>query len=78
MSNDDLKVVKCYVDASFVVQPYFKSHNGAIMTMRQGAMKSASRKYKPNTRISKQAELFAVDDVLVYIWWKVLLIEWQG
>ena len=35
MSDNDLKVIKWYVDASFLVQPYFNSHTGAIMTMVQ-------------------------------------------
>ena len=29
---DDFKVIKWYVDASFLVQPNFKSHTGEIMT----------------------------------------------
>ena len=33
---DDLIVVKWYVDASFTVHPYFKSRNGAIITMVHG------------------------------------------
>ena len=36
--DDDLKVIKWYLDASFMVHPYFKSHSGAIITMGQGVM----------------------------------------
>ena len=38
LSDDDLKLVKCYVDARFVVHPDLKSHNGEIITMGQGGM----------------------------------------
>ena len=38
LSAVDLKVVKCCVDARFVVHPGFNSHTGAIVTIGQGAM----------------------------------------
>ena len=38
LSADDLKVVKWYVDASFSVQLYFKSHTGEIVNMGKGVM----------------------------------------
>ena len=38
LSADDLKVVKCYVDAIFSFQPDFKSHTEDIMTMGQGTI----------------------------------------
>ena len=65
LSDDDLKVIKQYVDASFVVHPYLKNHTGVIMTMGQGAMQSVPRKQKLNTSISTEAELVAVDDASV-------------
>ena len=48
------------------------------MTMGQGEIRSVSRKQKLNTSINIENELVAVDDVLVYILWTVLFIEWQG
>ena len=44
LSGNDLKVVKWYVNTSFVVHPYSKSHTGAIVTIGQVAMQSFSRK----------------------------------
>ena len=38
LSADDLKVIKWYVGASFVVHPDFKSHTRGIMTMGQGVI----------------------------------------
>ena len=75
MSADDLKVIKWNVNAISAVYPDFKSHTGAIMTMGQGEMQSVSRKHKMNTWSSTESELFAVDDVSVYILWVVLFIE---
>ena len=78
ISADDLKVIEWYVDASFAVQSDFKSHIGAIITLRKGVMQAFFRKQKLNTRSITEAELVAVSDKSVYILWKVLLIEWQG
>ena len=44
MSADDLRMIEWYVDASFVVQSYFKSHIGAIITLGKGVMQTFFRK----------------------------------
>ena len=44
LSPDYLKVVKCYMDASFAVHPDFKSHTGGVMTYRRGTPIMVSRK----------------------------------
>ena len=77
MSDDGLKLIKWYVDTSFLVHPYLKIHTRSIMTMGQVVMQSVYRKQKLNTRISIEAELFAVDDKSVYIFCTVLFIEWK-
>ena len=38
LSADDLKFVKCYVEASFAFHPGLKSHSVAILTVIQGEM----------------------------------------
>jgi hypothetical protein len=78
LSADDLKVVKWYVDASFAVHPDFKSHTGAVMTLRKGAMQSIARKQKMNVRSSTEGELVAVDDAATMILWTKLFLEAQG
>ena len=52
--------------ANFAVNPDFKCDTRAIMTMRQGAMQSISRKHNLNIRSSTEDELFAVDDESVF------------
>ena len=66
------------MDASFAVNPDFKSHNVVIVTTGQGYMQSFSRKHKVNTRRITEAKLDAVDDASVHILWTVLFIQWQG
>ena len=75
---DSLHVIKWYVDSSFAVHPDFKSHSGAVMTMGEGAIQSASSKQKLNTRSSCEAELIAVDDMAHRILWSKLFMEAQG
>ena len=65
LSDDDLKVIRWYVDASFVVHPDFKSHTVAIMSTLQVSIQSVSRKHKLNTRIITEVELVAVGYVSV-------------
>ena len=55
LSSYDLKVIKWYMDASFVVHPGFKSRTRAIVTIRRVEMQSVSRKQKLNTRINIEA-----------------------
>ena len=62
MSADDLKVIKWYVDTSFVFHPNFKSHTIAMMNMGQGEMQQISRKQEINLGSSTEAELVDVDD----------------
>ena len=78
LSADDLRVIKWFVDASFAVHPDFKSHTGAVMTYGTGAVMTASRKQKLNTRSSTEAELVGVDDMATMILWTKLFLEEQG
>ena len=67
-----------YVDAAFGVHPDLKSHTGALVTMGRGAISSASRKQKVNTRSSTEAELIGADDVISQILWTKLFLKAQG
>jgi hypothetical protein len=46
LSADNLRVVKWYVDASFVVHPDFKSHTGAMMTLGEKVRCNQSQENK--------------------------------
>ena len=69
------------IDALFGVHPDFKSHTGAVNTgsnLKGGAIQTVSRKQKLNTKSSTEAELVAVDDVIVLVLWTMLFLEAQG
>ncbi|CAJ1948653.1 unnamed protein product [Cylindrotheca closterium] len=62
----------------FAVHPDFKSHTGGTLSFGGGAAQVMSKKQKPNSRSSTEAELIAVDDVVTMILWTKLFMEWQG
>jgi hypothetical protein len=78
LSADNLRVVKLYVYASFVVHPDFKSHTGAMMTLGKGTMQSIARKQKMILQSSTEGKLVAVDNAATMILWTKLFLEAQG
>ena len=79
--NQQLNITKWYIDAAFAVHEDFKSHTGGVLffdNIRGGSILSVSRKQKLNTKSSTEAELVAVDDVAVMIFWTRLFMEAQG
>ena len=78
LSADSLHIIKRYVDTSFAVHPDFKSHTGAVMTMGEGAIQSASSKQKLNTCSTCKAKLVGVDDMAHRVLWSKLFMEAQG
>ena len=56
-------VMRWYVDASFAVNPYFKSHTGGTFTLRNGSLMSISTKQNLNTKSSTKAELVAAGNI---------------
>jgi hypothetical protein len=79
-ANGDADVILCkwYPDAAFAVHPDYKSHTGAVLTLGKGAVQTISAKQRLNTRSSMEAELVAVDDVVVQAMWTRNFLEGQG
>jgi hypothetical protein len=78
LSTDNLRVVKWYMDASFVVHPDLKSYTGAVMMLGKGAMQFTARKQKMNAWSSTEGKLIAVDNAATMILWTKLFLEAQG
>jgi hypothetical protein len=78
LSADDLKMIKWSVDVVFAVHPDFKSHTGAVMSFKKGALQVISSKQKLNTRSSTKAELMGADDAIMMILWTKQFMEAQG
>ena len=67
LSIDKSGNIKWYVDASFAVHKDMRSHTGGFITMLTGGDYVQSIKQKLNTKISTEAEIFGVDDVLTQV-----------
>ena len=78
MSADDSQTIKWYVDSSFTVHNVMRSHTGAIMTLRKGAVISDSTKQKVNAQSSTESEMIAVNNIISKILWTKWFIEAQG
>ena len=69
LSIDKSGNIKWYVDASFAVHKDMRSHTGGFMTMGTGRAYVQSSKQKLKTKISTEAEIVGVYDVLIQIIW---------
>ena len=69
------------IDASFDVQTDLKSYTGATLNMggnQMGVLQVISWKQKLNIRSGTEAEVVAVDDVMVMVPWAQMFLEQQG
>ena len=64
LKQNDMSVLKIYVDASYAVHEDCRSHSGLIAKFGQGSALFGSRKQKLNSRSSTEAEVIAVDDFI--------------
>ncbi len=80
LTAGNLHVLEWPVDVAFAVHPDYRSHTGGNMLFKggEGAVQSASRKQKINTRSSTEAEVVGVDDMLILMIWTKLFMEAQG
>ena len=78
LEAQDLTSIEWSIDAAFAVHPDHKSHTGITMKMGKGAVYSASKKQKLNTRSSTEAELVAVDDAMAQVLWTKNFLGEQG
>ena len=69
LSIDKSGNINWHVDAAFVVHKDMRSHTGGLMAMGKVGAYLQSRKQKLDTKISTEAELVGVDDVLTQVIW---------
>ena len=78
ISIDTMSTIQWYVDASYGTHKDMRGHTGMIMTMGKGAIMSASKKQKLNSKSSTESELIGVDDVISQILWGRNFIQSLG
>ena len=79
-AGGNIHVIKWYIDAAFAVHPDFKRHTGMVMQFvgGRGAVQSASRKQKLNSRSSTESEIVATSDIAIMVLWTKLFLQEQG
>ena len=78
LTNDDLSIIKWWVDASDRTHHDLKGHTGSMMSLGEGMVVNGSRKQKINVKSPTKLELIALDDALPLILWCLYFIEAQG
>ena len=70
--------IKWYIDASFAVHKDMISHTGGFMAMGTGGSYVHSRKKNLNTKVSTEAKLVGLYDVLTQVIWTRYFLKEQG
>ena len=78
LSIDNLRIIRWFVDALYVIHDDCKGHTGSMMTLGSGAIISFSQKQKINGKSLTESELIEVDDTLPKILWTRYCMESQG
>ena len=78
LSIDKSGNIKWYVDAAFAVHKDMSSHTGGFINMGTRGAYVHSRKNNLNTKISTEAEIVGVDDVLTQVIWTRYYLKEQG
>ena len=67
-----------WVDASYAVHQYMKSHTGGVMSMGLGVTQCILIKKHLNTKSSMKAELVGASDYFPYKIWYIMFMHHQG
>ena len=76
--EDDLYIIKWYVDASYAIHDDCKGHTGVLMSMGGGYETRFYCKYKMNGRRSTEAELIGTHDAMPPVQLTKNFIKAQG
>ena len=77
-SDDNLLLLRVFIDASYGVHSDGKSHTGLVLMMGKGVIICKSVKQKINTKSSTEAELVALSDSISMAIWCRNFLEAQG
>ena len=69
LEADGSGIIKWWVDASFAVHHNMRSHTGGNASLGKEIVYSSSTKQKLNTTSSTEAELVAINDIILMILW---------
>ena len=77
MMAENLKIVKCWEDASYVMHTYCWIHIGATISLGWVSVSSMSKRQQFNSSILAEAELIGADDIISGFLCSIYFIEVQ-
>ena len=78
MMVEKLNIVKCWMDASYMMHTDCRSHIGETISLGWISVYSMSKRQHINSKISTEAELIGMDYVIPGFLWSIYFIEVQG
>ncbi len=78
LDASQMTLVRWWVDASFAIHPDYRSHTGAVLSLRKGSVTRMLRKQRLNTKSLTEAEVVGVNDASSQILWTNYFIKAQG
>ena len=69
LTEDELSVVKWWVDESYAIHDDCKGHTGDVMTLGKGAVTRLSRKKRIQGKSYTEDELIVADDAIPQALW---------
>ena len=78
LEEDNLNMMRWFVDGSHIVRPDCRGCTGAGLTLVKGSAFSKNTKEKINSKSSTETELIASDDVLSQVLWSNYFMRAQG
>ena len=78
LEANSLHLIKCYIDASYEVHPDMRIHTGGSLSLVKEVIYGTSARQKINTKISTEAELVGMSDVMSQVLWTQYFMEDQG
>ena len=78
LEADSISILKYYANASFTIHSHMKIHTRGMFTMGKGCVYGSSNQQRLNTKISTEAKVVGVSDILPQIIWTRKLFKGQG
>lgn len=69
LEADFIPILKWYLNATFAIHGYFKSHTSGMLTMGKGCTYGVSSQQRINTKSSMESELVGASNLLPHVVW---------
>lgn len=75
---NSLKLVRCWVDASYAIHHDMRSHTGGVISFGKGVTNVKTKRQNLNTKSSTEAEVVGASDYIPWLIWTIKFMKYQG